>query len=75
MSDVSEKVKDKFPMALTPVFPFFDVEFADDTAVMCRANHVATEFLQVLQEVAREYGLELNNDKTVALAWTPSDKV
>eukprot|EP00969_Alexandrium_andersonii_P322279 14239475-Alexandrium_andersonii.AAC.1 len=68
MDRVDHSLKHKYPLALTPVFPFPDVEYADDTVIISKVAHIASEALQLLQREAALRGLYLNLDKTKELA-------
>eukprot|EP00969_Alexandrium_andersonii_P025026 1093677-Alexandrium_andersonii.AAC.1 len=54
MDEVERKLKDKFPLALTPVFSFPDEEYADDTVIISKVASIASEALQLLQKRCRQ---------------------
>eukprot|EP00969_Alexandrium_andersonii_P073056 3223530-Alexandrium_andersonii.AAC.1 len=56
------------PLALTPVFSYPDVEYADDTVIIAKVAEAATMALQALQEKASHRGLFLNMGKTKEVA-------
>ena len=49
MEDVEAKVRDKHPMATTPVMTVMDLEYADDTALLARSAEVANRLLQATE--------------------------
>eukprot|EP00969_Alexandrium_andersonii_P261880 11577089-Alexandrium_andersonii.AAC.1 len=52
MDGVERDLKRAYPLALTPVFSFPDVEYADDTVIISKVAAIATEALQLLQSRA-----------------------
>eukprot|EP00969_Alexandrium_andersonii_P007067 308433-Alexandrium_andersonii.AAC.1 len=68
MHDTEELVRSRRDLILTPVVPFFDIEYADDTALVVRSAPLGTDVLAALIQVAAPYGLEINKDKTRLLS-------
>eukprot|EP00969_Alexandrium_andersonii_P349100 15430337-Alexandrium_andersonii.AAC.1 len=68
MEEVTLVVTFERPLLLTPVFNFFDIEFADDTALVCKTAQSMQCVLHAVQKEASEWGLYLNKSKTVELA-------
>ena len=50
----------KYPLAVTPTIPFFDVEFADDTVLISRNAEHMQHLLHLVQQEAAKYNLHLN---------------
>eukprot|EP00969_Alexandrium_andersonii_P203587 8995975-Alexandrium_andersonii.AAC.1 len=67
MERVTSVVTSERPLLLTPVFNFFDIEFADDTALVCKTAESMQCLLHEVQREASRWGLHLNESKTVEL--------
>eukprot|EP00969_Alexandrium_andersonii_P291605 12888756-Alexandrium_andersonii.AAC.1 len=67
MDKVEKDVRRLRPLALTPIFSFPDIEYADDTVIISKVAEVASLALQRLQAEAALRGLFLNHDKTVEI--------
>eukprot|EP00969_Alexandrium_andersonii_P111495 4924380-Alexandrium_andersonii.AAC.1 len=68
MEDVNAQMREEFPFARTPMINFLDLEFADDTVLVARADYIAQRTLRLLEDTAAYYGLRLNYDKTYVLS-------
>eukprot|EP00969_Alexandrium_andersonii_P279830 12369732-Alexandrium_andersonii.AAC.1 len=75
MDGVEADLRRGYPLALTPVFSFPDVEYADDTVIISKVATIATEALQLLQSRAAERGLFLNMGKTKELSLHSDERV
>eukprot|EP00969_Alexandrium_andersonii_P221030 9761790-Alexandrium_andersonii.AAC.1 len=75
MESVEQRLRGSYPLALTPVFSFPDVEYADDTVIISKVARIATEALQILQQEAASRGLFLNLDKTKELSLHSDERV
>ena len=51
----------------SPQWPTYDLEYADDTLLMARTIPQMQSFLNGIETIAAEYGMNLNSDKTEAL--------
>eukprot|EP00969_Alexandrium_andersonii_P147585 6525599-Alexandrium_andersonii.AAC.1 len=60
MNNVQGRLVREIPLALTPVFSFPDIAFADDTVIISKVSWVATRALQLLQVETSKKGLHLN---------------
>ena len=74
-SDVQERFLALHPLAITPTIPFFDIEFADDTVLICRTQQQMQDLLALVQEEAAKYNLHLNKDKTKLIAYNTEQEV
>eukprot|EP00969_Alexandrium_andersonii_P364006 15463193-Alexandrium_andersonii.AAC.1 len=74
MDQVEGKVRNAYPLGLTPIFSFPVIEYADDTVIISKVSHVATEALQLLQREAAQRGLFLNLEKTKELALNTEER-
>ena len=61
--DIEREFLGKYPLAITPTVPFFDVEFADDTALISRNSEHLQCLLHLVQREAAKYNLYLNLGK------------
>eukprot|EP00969_Alexandrium_andersonii_P030965 1351896-Alexandrium_andersonii.AAC.1 len=68
MEGVEKDLRTKMPLALTPIFSYPDIEYADDTVIIAKVADAATTALQALQERAASRGLFLNMGKTKEVA-------
>eukprot|EP00969_Alexandrium_andersonii_P290919 12859324-Alexandrium_andersonii.AAC.1 len=68
MSDAEDLLRSRRDLILTPVVPFFDIENADDTAVVARSAPLAEDALAAILEVAAPFGLTINRSKTKLLS-------
>eukprot|EP00969_Alexandrium_andersonii_P326581 14430527-Alexandrium_andersonii.AAC.1 len=75
MDRVQGQLLREIPLALTPVFSFPEVSFADDTVIISKVSWVATRALQLLQREAAKVGLFLNMGKTKELAMNSEERV
>eukprot|EP00969_Alexandrium_andersonii_P257729 11395160-Alexandrium_andersonii.AAC.1 len=75
MDEVEMALRASIPLALTPVFSFGDIEYADDTVIVAKTAKVANFILRTLQKKAGERGLELNKEKTAELAINSDEKI
>eukprot|EP00969_Alexandrium_andersonii_P274401 12127629-Alexandrium_andersonii.AAC.1 len=63
MNKVQQELTEQMPLALTPIFSFPDIEYADDTVIIAKVAEAATLALKALQKHARARGLQLNMKK------------
>eukprot|EP00969_Alexandrium_andersonii_P024258 1058549-Alexandrium_andersonii.AAC.1 len=75
MYDVTEVVSKERPLMLTPLFSFFDIEFADDAALIAKTSESMSALLKVSEREAAYMGLALNRDKTKELAVNTDQRV
>eukprot|EP00969_Alexandrium_andersonii_P268214 11852310-Alexandrium_andersonii.AAC.1 len=72
LSTVTARVKDtlkrEIPLAMTPLFNFCDLEFADDTTIVAKTAEAASLVLCSLEKEGARVGLRLNKSKCVELA-------
>eukprot|EP00969_Alexandrium_andersonii_P276864 12237970-Alexandrium_andersonii.AAC.1 len=72
LSTITARVKDtlkrEIPLAMTPMFNFCDLEFADDTTLVAKTAEAATLVLRSLEREGARVGLRLNKSKCVELA-------
>eukprot|EP00969_Alexandrium_andersonii_P249739 11037301-Alexandrium_andersonii.AAC.1 len=68
MSDAEALLRSRRDLILTPVVPFFDIEYADDTAIVARSAPLADDALAAIIEVAALFGLTINRSKTKLLS-------
>ena len=61
--DIEREFLGKYPLAITPTVPFFDVEFADDTVLISRNSEHLQRLLHLVQREAAKYNLHLNLGK------------
>jgi len=61
--DIEREFLGKYPLAITPTVPFFDVEFADDTVLISRNSEHLQRLLHLVQREAAKYNLYLNLGK------------
>jgi len=61
--DIQKAYLQKYPLAVTPTIPLFDVEFADDTVLISRNGEHMQHLLHLVQQEAAKYNLHLNLGK------------
>ena len=82
LSWIMEKVKHKYvqktghlPWIFSAASPLFDLEYADDTALLGRSAEVVETFLELLISEAKQVGLLLNFDKCKHIAVRSSNNI
>jgi len=63
MQDVGDEMARTHPLAITPVFPTMDLEYADDTVFMARAADTASAILACTEKEAAKCGMKLPRGK------------
>ena len=61
--DIEREFLGKYPLAILPTLPFFNVEFADNTVLISRNSEHLQRLLYLIQREAAKYNLHLNLGK------------